>query len=162
MGNINTIGGRKKFTCNHNNDIKYSACLENGHWSETVNCNEDKCSPNPCENGGTCDNQEDGYYCTCTDGYEGLMCADVTVADHCYVNTIWNYSGKKNVTRSGLPCDRWDEHTGEWNIDPQYIHESSLTEAENYCRSPTPTLSWGLWCVLPGYLQWAFCDIPQC
>lgn len=40
--------------------------------------NEDKCEPNPCQNGGTCItnyNLIDGYKCQCADDYGGITCA---------------------------------------------------------------------------------------
>lgn len=74
-------------------------------------------------------------------------------SDDCFINNVWKYAGKKNVTRSGLPCDRWDNHIGEWDIDVQYIPESSFTKAENYCRNPSPD-EYDLWCFLPGYFEY--------
>ena len=43
---------------------------------------EDPCSPNPCSNGGTCNNDSNPYTCSCMFGYSG---------DNCDVNS---YEGK--------------------------------------------------------------------
>ena len=34
----------------------------------------DKCLSNPCQNGGTCKNIEDGFQCSCTSDYRGTLC----------------------------------------------------------------------------------------
>ena len=34
----------------------------------------DECSNSPCENGGTCTDELNGYNCTCATGYEGTNC----------------------------------------------------------------------------------------
>lgn len=36
---------------------------------------DDHCTPNPCDNGGTCNNDWDGYTCSCTAGWTGPTCA---------------------------------------------------------------------------------------
>lgn len=49
-----------------------------------VNCEEnlDECLSNPCQNGGSCDDRENGYVCSCTPGYAGLHCEqDVAVCN---------------------------------------------------------------------------------
>lgn len=39
----------------------------------------DECEPvNPCENGGTCENQPGGYSCNCENGYTGQKCEQGT------------------------------------------------------------------------------------
>jgi len=38
---------------------------------------DDHCSPNPCDNGGTCDNNSNGFTCTCAAGYSGTTCDTV-------------------------------------------------------------------------------------
>ena len=32
------------------------------------------CSPNPCLNGGTCDEVDSGFECTCESGFTGDVC----------------------------------------------------------------------------------------
>ena len=34
----------------------------------------DYCEQNPCKNGATCSNVEEGYQCTCKPGYSGAQC----------------------------------------------------------------------------------------
>ena len=33
------------------------------------------CSPDPCENGATCDDEVNDYTCTCMAGYDGKNCS---------------------------------------------------------------------------------------
>ena len=43
------------------------------------------CEPNPCQNGGTCNSQEDvnvAYICSCRKGYEGTHCEKGRFALH--------------------------------------------------------------------------------
>ena len=81
----------------------------------------------------------------------------------CYVNTVWDYAGKRNVTNTGYACERWDEHIlSVYDIDPQYAPESSLTEAENYCRNPVAS-EWDIWCFSSRHdTEWEYCDINKC
>ena len=34
----------------------------------------DECASDPCDNGGNCTDGENGYTCTCEDGYVGADC----------------------------------------------------------------------------------------
>ena len=34
----------------------------------------DECKANPCQNGGTCSNENGGYSCKCTNGWTGDTC----------------------------------------------------------------------------------------
>ena len=33
-----------------------------------------ECSSAPCQNGGSCEDEEDGYTCECADGWTGAEC----------------------------------------------------------------------------------------
>ena len=39
----------------------------------------DECSPNPCDNGGTCTDGDNTYSCECADGYKGTDCGMNTI-----------------------------------------------------------------------------------
>ena len=34
----------------------------------------DECSSNPCQNGGTCHNEENQFRCDCVTGWQGTRC----------------------------------------------------------------------------------------
>uniref|UniRef100_A0A1B0DCG4 EGF-like domain-containing protein n=1 Tax=Phlebotomus papatasi TaxID=29031 RepID=A0A1B0DCG4_PHLPP len=49
-----------------------------------VNCEEnlDECLSNPCQNGGVCNDRDNGYTCTCLPGFLGGHCEiDVAVCE---------------------------------------------------------------------------------
>ena len=41
-------------------------------------CSDDivDCFPNPCENGGTCDDEVNGFTCQCTEQWTGTVCTE--------------------------------------------------------------------------------------
>ncbi|EDW08468.2 tyrosine-protein kinase transmembrane receptor Ror2 [Drosophila mojavensis] len=71
------------------------------------------------------------------------------------------YLGSMNVTKSGIPCQRWDTQYPHKHIQPPLVFQQ-LTDGENYCRNaggeePYP------WCyTLDESVRWQHCDIPLC
>jgi hypothetical protein len=49
----------------------------------------DECATNPCQNGGECRDQVNGYTCTCAGGYTGDLCETGTATRvHVWVVTL--------------------------------------------------------------------------
>ncbi|CAH1394197.1 unnamed protein product [Nezara viridula] len=71
------------------------------------------------------------------------------------------YQGTKNVTKTGLPCQRWDSTVPHSYDRPPNVFPE-VQNAENYCRNaggeePTP------WCyTMNQSVRWQHCDIPYC
>ena len=67
----------KIYNCRLNNSTLIRGCGENsiGFTSDiTATCIDDPCDPNPCQNGGTCSNDNGNAKCECPDGYTGDNC----------------------------------------------------------------------------------------
>jgi len=131
-------GGRRK---------KYTAC-------EPISV-ADPCSPNPCQNGGSCS----GGSCTCLAGFLGDKCQN---KDPCSPNPCQNggscsggsctcpagysgnncqirdcfrsgqqYTGQTSTTVGGRTCQRWDSnspHIHQWPIPGHYTTATSDSE----------------------------------
>ncbi|XP_056635253.1 tyrosine-protein kinase transmembrane receptor Ror2 [Diorhabda carinulata] len=71
------------------------------------------------------------------------------------------YQGKVNVTKNGIPCQRWDSQTPHTHDSPPNIFPE-LKNAENYCRNAGGEEK-RPWCFTtnPDY-RWQHCDIPRC
>uniref|UniRef100_A0A1B0G058 receptor protein-tyrosine kinase n=1 Tax=Glossina morsitans morsitans TaxID=37546 RepID=A0A1B0G058_GLOMM len=71
------------------------------------------------------------------------------------------YLGSVNVTKSGLPCQRWDSQHPHKHIQPPLVFPQ-IAEGENYCRNaggeePYP------WCyTVDESVRWQHCEIPLC
>ena len=60
------------------NDIKLSFKLLSHHFSPTLTERISKCESQPCQNEGTCIEDEiDGFHCTCSGKYQGKHCEGI-------------------------------------------------------------------------------------
>lgn len=65
------------------------------------------------------------------------------------------YFGTINVTKTGIPCQRWDSKT------PHKHQFDELADHENYCRNPDEDN--GPWCYTTNDTQrYDFCPVPHC
>merc|ERR1712226_611584 len=55
---------------------------------ECPNLDIDKCDSSPCQNGGSCTDEINGYTCNCADGYDGFHCENDV--DECTTNPCQN------------------------------------------------------------------------
>uniref|UniRef100_A0A8W8MLE5 Uncharacterized protein n=1 Tax=Magallana gigas TaxID=29159 RepID=A0A8W8MLE5_MAGGI len=50
-------------------------CQSNGEWKYNIVCEDiNECLDDPCQNGGTCSNNDGSFKCTCADGFTGALC----------------------------------------------------------------------------------------
>lgn len=71
------------------------------------------------------------------------------------------YMGTVNMTKTGIPCQKWDSQKPHTHIQPPNVFPQ-VQSAENYCRNaggeePMP------WCyTMNDTVRWQLCDIPLC
>ncbi|KAJ8302241.1 hypothetical protein KUTeg_021228, partial [Tegillarca granosa] len=66
-----------------------------------------------------------------------------------------DYLGRKNITKNGRTCQRWDTQS------PHVHYFSHLREHENYCRNPSGSPK--PWCYTTDpTMRWNYCDLPEC
>lgn len=71
------------------------------------------------------------------------------------------YIGQVNMTKTGIPCQKWDSQKPHSHIQPPNVFPQ-VQNAENYCRNaggeePSP------WCyTMNESVRWQLCDIPLC
>lgn len=83
------------------------------------------------------------------------------VTTDCIIGRGRWYLGKKNVTKDGIPCQRWDSNTPHAHETPIDIFPE-IQNAENYCRN-VGGVSVKPWCyTMDSKERWQPCDIPQC
>ncbi|XP_061195059.1 uncharacterized protein LOC133203254 [Saccostrea echinata] len=71
------------------------------------------------------------------------------------------YRGKRDTTRDGILCQRWDRNTPHRPHGTINFPGSSLSAQENYCRNPQNDIS--PWCYTTDpNIRWQYCDIPFC
>ncbi|KAB7506967.1 Protein jagged-2, partial [Armadillidium nasatum] len=55
-------------------DGAFSCVCDPGYTGQFCHININECESNPCQNGGTCVDQIDGFLCVCDLGWEGQLC----------------------------------------------------------------------------------------
>lgn len=58
-----------EFICKFNTVL--NARYRAGYTGDSCEQDIDECLSSPCKNGGTCQNLENNYECTCMEGFEG-------------------------------------------------------------------------------------------
>jgi len=82
----------------------------------------------------------------------------------CQNKERFGYMGTVNVTKNGLPCQRWDQHTPTHHVYkyPEQFPDATISEAENYCRNLGAGAA-GVWCfTMDPNVEWDRCDVPDC
>ena len=67
----------------------------------------DECQSDPCQNGATCQDGDNGYRCRCLPGYEGAFCqVDVSVCRHndTHVDAAAAFAHIPPTCRNGARC----------------------------------------------------------
>lgn len=109
---LETTGNQKNIFVSREGADGYRPALEVCYTPTVV----DLCADEPCQNGGTCENTEDGYTCTCTPGYEGTDCE--TDIDECAGDPCVNGSCADGVAGYACACDvGWEGTNCETNTD---------------------------------------------
>ncbi|XP_053387352.1 hyaluronan-binding protein 2-like [Mercenaria mercenaria] len=187
LGNQKKVGSKNRYRCSYGyrntNGVSNAICQENGTWSTTIDCTR-VCMNRPTINNGaaTLDKVNGNLYMdtasvTCNIGYNrSTSTISCTASGHwenatcdpissCYVDNVWTYVGTINVTKTGYPCQRWADNSGDTLVHVSYFPESSIYEAENFCRNPNSNLNYPLWCFTTNPSasnRWEHCDIQIC
>lgn len=75
------------------------------------------------------------------------------------------YSGKRDRTREGIPCERWDFRNPdvEFFLSKISFPGATVSAQENFCRNPNSILPEGSWCFTANpKVGLGMCDIPLC
>ncbi|XP_060525532.1 tyrosine-protein kinase transmembrane receptor Ror2 [Cylas formicarius] len=71
------------------------------------------------------------------------------------------YQGRVNVTKEGIPCQRWDSQEPQAHNSPPDVFPE-LTFSENFCRNAGGEEK-KPWCFTTNpAIRWQYCDIPKC
>uniref|UniRef100_A0A8W8MKL8 Uncharacterized protein n=1 Tax=Magallana gigas TaxID=29159 RepID=A0A8W8MKL8_MAGGI len=90
-------------------------CQSNGEWKYNIVCEDiNECLRNPCQNGGTCSNNNGSYTCMCAHGWTGTICnqdIDECKNDSCLngatcTNTPGSFTCTCDAGWTGIICNK--------------------------------------------------------
>nr|XP_055027123.1 hyaluronan-binding protein 2-like isoform X4 [Misgurnus anguillicaudatus] len=120
------------------------------------------CTPNPCQNNGTCVKDEEDFDCVCEGDFKGKYC-QVDSKD-CYTGDGESYRGKVSETENGDECLDWNS---DFVLDKRSFPVTAFGASEslgphNYCRNPDGDQK--PWCFIKKdkRLRWDYCDVKKC
>ncbi|XP_027875918.1 protein crumbs homolog 1-like [Xiphophorus couchianus] len=124
---------------NSNNSPQY------GCWGATV------CAPNPCQNGGMCEDLFDQHQCTCPSEWTGSLCQDQT--DTCNSHPCVN--GNCTNLSEGYKCECEPGFTGEQCEVEMDMCENSSCNYGATCLKSFQSYT----CLCPRNMTGHFCDV---
>lgn len=79
------------------------------------------------------------------------------LAEECpFPNRAVSYTGSLNLTMNGLPCEYWSQASVQF--EDSSFSDGNPSQAENYCRNPTPETRIHVWCFTKNAPDgWQYC-----
>ncbi|XP_035665849.1 uncharacterized protein LOC118409092 [Branchiostoma floridae] len=139
----NLVFNKDLGVCDWPDHVPYCSC-QSGLAGASCQINLDDCSPNPCQNGGLCQDLVGDFVCHCLPSYQGKTCeifVDPCNSGPCQHGGVCSVSGNK-VTCSCQPG--WNGNFCEMNIDecsPDPCQNGGVCQdlvADFSCSCPAP------------------------
>ncbi|MEW5851040.1 MAG: HYR domain-containing protein [Myxococcota bacterium] len=103
-------------------DLRSQTCQDQGYEHGTLSCTgactldltactNDACSPDPCQNGGTCVDGVGTYSCSCPEGYSGTNCENQDLMCVAPTPIACPVSGEDTCVEVGVTCDCAEDFT---------------------------------------------------
>lgn len=124
----------------------YKCCTEgnlcNADTSDVIQLlQEDECESVPCLNGGSCQDQVNGFSCVCAEGYSGNTC-EIDI-DDCAPNPCQNGGGCTDQV-NGFSCACLAGYAGE-TCETALICQRTVSRQYSFTTTFTTTTACGLW-----------------